>query len=73
MQTPNEKLGYSPDEAAAVSGGGRTKIFQAIKEGKLKARKFGRRTIIISDDLKAFLAALPERETTCDSTKMEAA
>jgi len=62
MHIPEERLGYSPDEAAKVSGGGRTKIYQAIKEGKLRARKFGRRTIITADDLKAFLESLPVRE-----------
>ncbi|MCA6108563.1 excisionase family DNA-binding protein [Bradyrhizobium cenepequi] len=64
MDTQDSKLGFSPEEAATASGAGRTKIFQAIKDGKLSARKFGRRTIILADDLKAFLAALPEREVS---------
>lgn len=61
MQT-QDKLGYSPEEAAQVAGSGRTKIFHAIKSGDLKARKFGRRTVILADDLRTFLASLPERE-----------
>ncbi|RWB77493.1 MAG: DNA-binding protein [Mesorhizobium sp.] len=60
--TPQDKLGFSPEEAAAVAGSGRTKIFHAIKDGSLKARKFGRRTVILQEDLKAFLANLPVRE-----------
>ncbi|WP_027167297.1 hypothetical protein [Mesorhizobium sp. WSM3224] len=56
------KLGLTIDEAVARSGLGRTKIFENIKLGKLTARKAGRRTIILSDDLSAFLKALPVRE-----------
>lgn len=46
-------------EVSSVSGIGRTKIYEAIANGSLKARKAGRRTLILRDDLKAFLAALP--------------
>jgi len=59
----NEKLGYSPEEAAAVSGIGRTRIFSAIGSGELLARKFGRRTVILRKDLEAFLHGLPARQT----------
>ncbi len=58
----HDKLGYSPEEAAQVAGSGRTKIFNAIRDGHLKARKFGRRTVILADDLKTFLESLPARE-----------
>jgi excisionase family DNA binding protein len=58
MQTDN-KLAFSPNAAAEATGVGRTKIFEAIKEHQLKARKFGRRTIILRDDLLAWLLALP--------------
>lgn len=37
----------------------RTAAYQAIREGKLVARKSGRRTIILADDLRAFLETLP--------------
>ncbi|MBZ9894243.1 helix-turn-helix domain-containing protein [Mesorhizobium sp. BR1-1-6] len=62
MTLQEDKLGYSPEEAAAVMGSGRTNIFRAIKNGSLKARKFGRRTVILRDDLKAFLETLPEKK-----------
>lgn len=58
----NHKLGYTVEEYAAVSGIGRTKVFEAIKTGMLKARKVGRRTIIEHDDGVAFLKSLPVRE-----------
>jgi excisionase family DNA binding protein len=55
------RLAYSPDEATKVSGVGRTLIFQEIREGRLVARKIGRRTIITADDLQAWLKTLPEK------------
>ena len=51
--------GLSVAEACAVAGIGRTKIYQAISEGSLKARKCGKRTLVLRDDLRDFLAALP--------------
>lgn len=56
-----EKLGFSVEEAAKMSGIGRTLIFSAIGNGQLLARKFGRRTVILREDLEAFLRALPAR------------
>jgi hypothetical protein len=37
----------------------RTFLYSAIKEGRLKARKAGRRTVVLDDDYRAFLQALP--------------
>lgn len=58
-----ERLALSINDAVAASGIGRTKIFEAIKEGRLTARKAGRRTIILHDDLARFLQALPTKGT----------
>ncbi|RWD62554.1 MAG: helix-turn-helix domain-containing protein [Mesorhizobium sp.] len=58
----DQKIGLTIEEAVDRSGIGRTKIFQAIKDGKLTARKAGRRTIILSEDLSNFLKSLPVRE-----------
>lgn len=55
-------LALSVDKAAAAAGIGRTKIYEAIKLGKLKAKKAGRHTVILTDDLKAFLESLPAKE-----------
>jgi excisionase family DNA binding protein len=46
-------------QACAVAGIGRTKIYQAIATGSLKARKCGKRTLVLRDDLRDFLASLP--------------
>jgi len=46
--------GLSIPEACRVAGIGRTKLYEAIAAGKLKARKYGKRRIILRDDLRAF-------------------
>ena len=59
MNAQLEPEGLSVIEASRVAGLGRTKVYEAIAEGQLKARKFGNRTIILRSDLQQFLAALP--------------
>ncbi len=54
------KLAYTIAEAIEAGAGGRTAVYAAIKSGALKARKRGKRTIILADDLVAFLQSLPE-------------
>jgi excisionase family DNA binding protein len=56
------RLAMSVSEAAIETGVGRDKIYGAIKDGRLEARKFGRRTIITLDALERFLCALPPLE-----------
>ncbi|HEX9073251.1 MAG TPA: DNA-binding protein [Pseudolabrys sp.] len=59
---PNAPLGLTVEAAVAASGIGRTLIFRAIQRGQLKARKYGRRTIILPCDLTDFLESLPVKE-----------
>jgi excisionase family DNA binding protein len=59
MRQPVEREGLSIAEACEIAGIGRTKLYQAIKERRLKARKLGTRTIILRADLQQFLASLP--------------
>jgi excisionase family DNA binding protein len=54
-----QREGLSVAEACAIAGIGRTKIYEAISSGALKARKFGKRRIILRSDLQAFLTELP--------------
>lgn len=54
-----EKLAYSIREAAAAGAGSRTKLYEAIKSGALRAKKRGRSTIILAADLARYLEALP--------------
>jgi excisionase family DNA binding protein len=53
-------LAYSVAEACTRSGIGRTAIYEMINAGKLVARKRGRRTLILADDLRQCLESLPQ-------------
>jgi excisionase family DNA binding protein len=55
-----DRLSLSPEEASALTGIGLTSIRQAVASHALPARKHGRRTIILPDDLTAWLKALPK-------------
>ncbi|MHB2210682.1 helix-turn-helix transcriptional regulator [Methylobacterium sp. CM6257] len=55
----NEKLSYGVADVVKASGASRSLIYEQIKAGNLKARKLGRRTLILSADLQSWLAALP--------------
>jgi excisionase family DNA binding protein len=52
-------LAFSISEACERSGIGRTAIYDMINSGKLTARKRGRRTLILADDLRRCLELLP--------------
>jgi excisionase family DNA binding protein len=54
-----EKLGFTVPEAAALSSLGQTSIYKAIRDGQLRIRKYGTRTIITRADLASFLETLP--------------
>ena len=51
-------VSYSVEDAAEALGIGRTFAFHLIKEGKLKALKCGRRTLIPVAEVEAFLSRL---------------
>lgn len=58
---PPGQIGLSPDEACAVIGLGRTKLDQIVKRGELRARKLGKKKVIIARaDAEAYLQNLPE-------------
>lgn len=50
-----QPLAYSIDQACHVSSIGRTRIYSLIKEGKLRARKIGKRTLIPAESLRALI------------------
>jgi excisionase family DNA binding protein len=52
-------LAYSIAEACARSGIGRTAMYDLINNGQLPARKRGRRTLILAEDLRRCLETLP--------------
>ncbi len=55
-----EKLAYTIDEVVEAGGGGRTAVYEAIKNGALKARKRGKMTVILASDLAQYLENLPD-------------
>lgn len=53
-QSP-EPLAYSVADACRVSSIGRTRLYQLIGEGRLQARKIGKRTLIPASSLRALI------------------
>lgn len=51
--------GLKISQVCKASGVGRTKIYEEIGEGRLKARKAGRATIVLSTDFEDWLKSLP--------------
>ena len=46
-----ERIAFSVDEAAHSAGIGLTKLREEIREGRLVARKIGKRTVVTATDL----------------------
>jgi excisionase family DNA binding protein len=55
----NAPLAYSIAEACALARAGRTSIYEAIRDGSLVARKRGRKTLILPDDLQRWIDGHP--------------
>lgn len=51
-----EPIAYSIAEACRVSSLGKTRVYQLISEGKLEARKVGKRTLIPAESLRRLIA-----------------
>jgi hypothetical protein len=53
------RISLTPDEAALSTGFSRTRIFDAIRDGKLVARGDGKSTIIEMEELARYVRSLP--------------
>lgn len=62
-------LTRSPEDAAAFAGVGRSAIYEALTTGDLKAHKLGRRTLITTEDLTAWIVSLPTYKSNRDGRR----
>lgn len=53
------KLAYSVEEAALLANIGRDKVYSELRNGRLQAKKAGRRTIIPAEALRRYIDDLP--------------
>jgi predicted DNA-binding transcriptional regulator AlpA len=53
------KAAYSVNEFCSETGLGRSSVYQAMSEGRLRASKCGRRTVILASAGEDFLNSLP--------------
>jgi len=60
-------LALGPRQAGVIAGTGHDVIYNAIRHKKLMARKLGRRTVILRDDLEEWLKSLPPLELREDT------
>lgn len=58
----NSPLAYSIAESCAAAREGRTSIYKAIRDGKLRAVKRGRRTLVLVEDLRRYVESHPAIE-----------
>jgi len=58
--SPNDKIAYSVKEASTIANVGRSTLYLAINDGALPIKKFGRRTLILHEDLVTWLKGLPD-------------
>ena len=56
----SDKLCYSVDEVCEMTGFGRRRVLDDIREKRLKARRRGRRYFIMAEDLRAYLESHPD-------------
>lgn len=63
------QLALSIEQALAATGLGRTKLYEALKCGDLRAKKLGTRTLILQSDLETFLAGLQSYPSKAPSPK----
>jgi excisionase family DNA binding protein len=54
----NTPIAYTVAEACDASRAGRTTLYKAVRAGKLRALKHGRRTIILRSDLLHWLESM---------------
>lgn len=59
LDSPIEPEALSIAQACAVTGLGKTKLYELINSRALKTRRLGRRRLVLRRDLQEFLKTLP--------------
>ena len=59
-----DPLAVTVADACNVASSSRSELYAAILRGELRARKRGRKTLILMADLRAWVEALPEFKTS---------
>jgi hypothetical protein len=54
-----QQIAYTPAQAALATGRSRSRIFKAIKDGELTARKDGKATLLEDGELRRWVRTLP--------------
>lgn len=54
-----QQLSLSIEEVQIATGIGRTSLYEIINSGRLPAKKWGKRTLVLESDLRTFLSGLP--------------
>ena len=65
QQDTNGKLAYSIAELPAIVSLGRSHIYEEIRSGRLRTIKAGRRTLVLAEDLRAWLQSMVKGTGTC--------
>ena len=63
----SDKKAHSVNELVKNTGLGKTNLYQLIKDGELKAKKLGKRTLVLDSDLNEFLNNLPDYKVGGDA------
>jgi hypothetical protein len=58
---PLTALAYPIEAIPAATGIKRDKLFAAVRDGRLTARKSGRNTIVEADELRRYIKSLPSK------------
>ena len=64
-------LAYSIRQVVQLTGISRSKIYELIRDGHLRAVKSGHRTLVLHSDLETYLASLPETRGSLHALKHE--